>query len=402
MKKFFVIVLMLVAVSGNGQWVQMSNGMGNNKTITSFVVSGTNIFAGTYGSGIYLSTNYGVSWTAVNNGLTGYALNVYSLTNIGTNLFAGTFGSGVFKSTNNGTSWLEINNGLPSYNNILSFTVSGTNIFSGTMSGGVFKSTNYGANWDGGGLLGVDFNALKVLGTNIFAGTNKGVYLSTDNGIHWTAAGYNPIYDFKTIAVLGGNLFVGGTGVFYTSNNGASWISANYGLPNSIVYSLIISGTNMFAGISSGCGVYLSTNNGTNWLSKNQGFSNVPGVYAVVVTNNYIFAGTDSSVWRRSLSEIIGVQNISTEIPSAFSLKQNYPNPFNPRTVVSFSLPVGGDMSIKVYDVQGREVQTLVKERLSAGNYEVTFDGSGLTSGVYFYRMQAGGYTETKRMILIK
>ncbi|MFA7360185.1 MAG: T9SS type A sorting domain-containing protein [Candidatus Kapaibacterium sp.] len=89
-------------------------------------------------------------------------------------------------------------------------------------------------------------------------------------------------------------------------------------------------------------------------------------------------------------------------LPLKYSLSQNYPNPFNPNTVISFQLSVDSKVSIKVYDVQGREVQTLVNERMNAGTYETTFDGSGLNSGVYFYRMVTDGYRETKRMMLIK
>ncbi|MCX6158938.1 MAG: T9SS type A sorting domain-containing protein [Ignavibacteriae bacterium] len=98
----------------------------------------------------------------------------------------------------------------------------------------------------------------------------------------------------------------------------------------------------------------------------------------------------------------IGIQNISSEIPAAFSLKQNYPNPFNPSTNVKFSIVNAGDVKIVVYDIQGREVQTLVNERLQAGTYDVTFDGSRLNSGVYFYKLTANGFTDTKRMLMIK
>ena len=116
-----------------------------------------------------------------------------------------------------------------------------------------------------------------------------------------------------------------------------------------------------------------------------------------------MFAGTyGNSVWRRQLSEIIGIQNISTEIPSKYSLGQNYPNPFNPRTAISLCLPVVSFVSLKVYDVMGREVQTLVNEKLQQGAFEVTFDGSNLNSGVYFYKLVTDGYSETKRMLLVR
>jgi hypothetical protein len=98
----------------------------------------------------------------------------------------------------------------------------------------------------------------------------------------------------------------------------------------------------------------------------------------------------------------IGIENISTKIPAAYSLKQNYPNPFNPNTNIKFSIVNAGDVKLEVYDVRGREVQTLVNGRLQAGTYEVSFDGSGLNSGVYFYKLTTNGFTDTKRMLIIK
>ena len=99
---------------------------------------------------------------------------------------------------------------------------------------------------------------------------------------------------------------------------------------------------------------------------------------------------------------LTGVENVSTEITGAYSLEQNYPNPFNPSTVIRFQVPNNSYVLIRVYDINGREVRTLMNGRMQAGMYEVTFDGTGLNSGVYFYRMVSGGYTETKKMLLIK
>jgi hypothetical protein len=99
---------------------------------------------------------------------------------------------------------------------------------------------------------------------------------------------------------------------------------------------------------------------------------------------------------------LTGIENVSTEVPSSYSLGQNYPNPFNPMCNVQFTMCNAGNVKLVVYDIQGREVLTLVNDKLSAGTYEVKFDGSGLTSGVYFYRMVSEGFTETKKMLLIK
>lgn len=88
--------------------------------------------------------------------------------------------------------------------------------------------------------------------------------------------------------------------------------------------------------------------------------------------------------------------------PKEFSLSQNYPNPFNPTTTISFSIPSSAFTSLKVYDILCKEVATLVNEERSAGEYKITFDASNFTSGVYLYRLNAGNYTNIKKMILMK
>ncbi len=98
----------------------------------------------------------------------------------------------------------------------------------------------------------------------------------------------------------------------------------------------------------------------------------------------------------------IGIQQIGTEIPGSFALSQNYPNPFNPATIIRFSIPKNSFVSLKVYDLSGKEISNLINENLTAGNYEADFDGSGISSGVYFYRLQTDGFTDTKRMTLVK
>ncbi len=89
-------------------------------------------------------------------------------------------------------------------------------------------------------------------------------------------------------------------------------------------------------------------------------------------------------------------------IPEKFSLSQNYPNPFNPLTKINFSLPNAGKVTLKVYDILGRTVKELVNEFKDKGVYSVTFDGTGLASGVYFYTIEAGNFKETKKMVLVK
>ena len=99
----------------------------------------------------------------------------------------------------------------------------------------------------------------------------------------------------------------------------------------------------------------------------------------------------------------VGIQEQETEeIPASFSLAQNYPNPFNPVTTIKYSIAQNNPVTLKVFDILGREVVTLVNEEKPAGNYEVEFNASGFASGIYFYSIKAGGFVETKKMILIK
>jgi len=100
--------------------------------------------------------------------------------------------------------------------------------------------------------------------------------------------------------------------------------------------------------------------------------------------------------------EVIGINQISSNIPNNFSLKQNYPNPFNPNTIINYQLQKFSNVSLKVYDVLGNEVSTLVNQKQNAGSYEVGFNATALSSGIYFYTLKTEGFSETKRMLLVK
>ncbi|MCH8325347.1 MAG: T9SS type A sorting domain-containing protein [Bacteroidetes bacterium] len=124
---------------------------------------------------------------------------------------------------------------------------------------------------------------------------------------------------------------------------------------------------------------------------------------SLAVSGTNIFAGTFGGVFTSTLSDIItDVKEISNSIPNNFVLSQNYPNPFNPSTNINFSVPLSSFVSVKVYDVLGKEVASLVNEELKAGSYKFNFNAKGLTSGVYFYRVTAGNFTQTKKMILLR
>ncbi len=315
------------------QWIQTNGPQGDQ--IQCFAASGTNLFAGDYDGGVFLSTNNGTSWRAVGSGLTNATVQSLVVSpdgTGGTNLFAGT-SRGVFLSTNDGTSWTELNSGLID-TSIVALAVSpngngGTNLFAGAQNGGgVYLSTNNGTTWTAvsSGLLKTIYDPSLYVsvwvftaspngagGTNLFAGTDNGVYLSTNNGTSWSAVstGLLPtgVYEYSIIhsfAFVGTALFAetSGGSVYMSANNGTNWAPADSGLANTIVQSLVASGTNLFAGTYDD-GVYLSTNNGATWTAASSGFPSTV-VQVLAVSGRDLIAGTFSNkVWRRPLSEMV-------------------------------------------------------------------------------------------------
>lgn len=136
-------------------------------------------------------------------------------------------------------------------------------------------------------------------------------------------------------------------------------------------------------------------NNPSNLSDDAAGVNLINNISAVVTG----FSGSDVVVIK--YADITGITN-QNEIPGGFSLKQNYPNPFNPNTKIGFSIPKAGFVKMAVYDITGKEVEVLVNENLSAGSFEVDFNASKLTSGVYFCKISAGEFTDVKKMILTK
>jgi hypothetical protein len=160
-----------------------------------------------------------------------------------------------------------------------------------------------------------------------------------------------------------------------------------------------------------------SVDNGASWVDSTQLTTGILSVSFPSIS----FAGdavhvlwsdtrnTNSQIYykRNPTGNTIGIHNISTEIPSAYSLKQNYSNPFNPTTTIRFTISDLRFTILKVYDVLGNEITTLVNEKLAPGTYEVDWpapsgNGSGYASGVYFYRIQTDEFSETKKMLMIK
>ncbi len=208
--------------------------------------------------------------------------------------------------------------------------------------------------------------------------------------------------------------------MFHSTDNGASWTEINEGLPKNeygyyySINSFAAVGTNVFVGTTTSlnmysennCRVFLSTNNGKNWIPADSGLA-YTSVLSLIITpdgkgNLTLYAGTGSGIWKRPLSEMITDVKNTTEQPNEYVLYQNYPNPFNPSTNIQYAISSKQFVTLKVYDILGNELATLINEVKPAGTYEVTWNAVNLPSGVYFYQLKAGNFTATKKLLLLK
>ncbi len=404
MKKIITVIVTWIVLSGmfvNCQWVQIPNGIGNSAFIGGLTANGNNIFASTWDTAyvpgsIYVSTNSGNNWIVKFTLTNDYDVNC--LASIGNNIIGGA-DRNLWLSTNNGTNWII---SLPN-KDVLGLGVIGVYAFAGTYWSGtneLLRSSDNGISW-----IHCNLNKLAYCfagnGSYFFAGTKEnGVYISNDNGLNWDEAGLLNT-EVKSIAALNGKVYAGTeNGLYVTSNNGANW---NLTTVNSgYVFSIIVSSNNLLASVPQ-IGIYLSTNNGVNWILKNEGLPTSYGTLNLLEANNYLFLGSyGNSVYRRSSSQVFGIELISSEIPVKFCLSQNYPNPFNPTTKIRFDVSKFENVTITVFDALGRDLETIVNQTVSPGIYETEWNGSKYPSGVYFYKLMTDNFSATKKMVLLK
>lgn len=376
----------------------------NDIIVNAMVSTSAGLFVASDTGGIFYSANGISNWTQRNGGLIG--LDVLDLLegNSG-RLIAATNGTGVFRSDDDGISWNPSSSGLAGQV-VLSMTISPNgNIFAGTVFGGVYRSDDNGETWQSKSDPTL-FNTIvykMAVGQNgdVYAGTaGEGLYRSQDGGENWQMIGLSGI-DVRTLEpdITGG--FLAGAwfdGIYRYS--GVNW--TQIALPNTHVMDILEAGSYLFAA-SHGAGIFRSEDGGTTWENFNSGLSN-GGVWSFVQDNSgYVYAGTNGSgVFRTQAAILTGVEPQTVSQIQSFELKQNYPNPFNPSTQIEFSLQKSGAVYLDVIDAIGRTVAVLVNDNRSAGQYRVSFNGSGVASGVYVYRMQFDGITEIRKMLLVR
>jgi hypothetical protein len=202
--------------------------------------------------------------------------------------------------------------------------------------------------------------------------------------------------------------------ILKTTNGGVNWITQFPSYFEYAVYQFFsISMKDENTGYTCGRGGYIfkTTNGGTNWdleYKSREPFYLYNQVIqfnriTFVDTNNIYIIGNNGIILRKGNGEFLGVNEHNNNItPQKIYLGQNYPNPFNPTTSIKYSVSSIQNVKLIVYDILGKEIKTLVNEKKSPGTYEVTFDGSRLASGIYFYTLTAGDFKETKKLVLLK
>ncbi len=414
-----IILLMVIVISSFAQWQPTDT---TNVGITgSIVTHGNTIFQyGSYqGYRIYRSTNNGTSWENISAALPSNFSNIYSF---GGELF-GIYFSNIYVSTNNGDSWTLRSSVTVPGGVIMGLTSNGSNLYAFSNRKSFFVSTNNGKNWneiiinDPRNMGMVNFASGG--GTHVAVFGNVGALISTNNGTTWVdknpaAGAISGLYSFNNI-IFG---FSFGGGIYKIGANDTGWIAVNKGIADNGLYqipkSMYGNATTLYVGvyavISYQTKIYSSINNGETWdtLSTTGLFLNNTTVTPWFLTANqsnvfvYCYGTKIHGVY--SLPRTTSVTDVSETLPIEFSLAQNYPNPFNPTTVISYQLSANSNVTLKVYDVLGKEVATLVNEYQLIGKYSFHFSSinNNLASGIYFYRLQTENFSATKRMMLLK
>jgi len=292
------------------------------------------------------------------------------------------------KTTNGGNDWISKNTsyliGLRSFDIWRGVDFVDMNIGYFYKNNNIYRTINSGENWEVildtafcQLLKGYDENIL--LGEEPNAGDYGTMYRTLDGGQNWESNQYDFLRWGSDIEYIPGNpayvwyssLGYYSSPVFFSSDTGKTWVE-EFRVDN-LVFNDI---------------VFTDENNG--WLLANQ-----PGTGR----RTRIFRTTNGGQGGIILSVD---ENSSADMPDEFILMQNFPNPFNPTTNIKYQIPEINFVTLKVYDVLGNEIASLVKEEKPAGSYDVDFNASSLSSGIYFYRLQVGSFVETKKMVLMK
>jgi hypothetical protein len=198
-----------------------------------------------------------------------------------------------------------------------------------------------------------------------------------------------------------GNTWDGNGKIIHTTNGGENWelqMTDPFSTFNSVYFTDQNNGWVVDYDL-----IIKTTDGGVHWISQSNGTgNNLESVYFIDQNTGWV-VGYDGAILKTTTGGATFIEEEEIEeIPTSYVLSQNYPNPFNPSTKIKYSNPKRANVVIRVYDILGNEIETLVKEEKPAGTYEITWNAANLPSGVYFYQIKTGEFIQTKKMILLK
>jgi photosystem II stability/assembly factor-like uncharacterized protein len=413
-------VIMVIAVNVFAQtWTQQTSPITTSLVSVSAVSRQVCWMTGLSG-GVVKTTNGGTTWTQANSGLAG--LNFYCLfARNASECWLGQDDGKLWHTTNGGASW-SVDTLIPTaiFINVIHFFDSNTGFIQGDPALGQWRyyiTTNGGANWT------LPPNTPNSAGQE--AGWNNS-YCALDTGHIWWGTNSTKIWkgglrgQFTSSQTSGLNSFGvwfndPGTGFAIMTaaspypttamnksvNGGVNWTATGYLPGGTTNYGVRgIPGTG-YIWICTTNGIYRSTDNGSTFSSQ---YSSTSAVYHL----DFVDLGrgwacrANGTILIYDDPNFAGVHNGNNQLPGDYKLEQNYPNPFNPSTSIKYSLPKFSYVTLKIYDVLGNEIMSIVNEYKHAGSYSVSVDASSLSTGVYFYKLQAENYSDTKKMTLLK
>jgi photosystem II stability/assembly factor-like uncharacterized protein len=359
---------------------------------------------------IHKTTNGGLNYTDQSSNFTAQRFMSVWIIHPDTVFMSGNYGK-IIRTVNGGTNWSTMYSDTNLQFWGLWFTSSQTGYVAGS-NGVIMKTTNTGTNWFSlttptstalDGIWFVNDNTGYVGGANVFLKT-------TDAGATWvnkTGLFISPFETAQSVYFSDDNTGYYCTNtancrIVKTTNGGDNWSLVNDNATAGAGWDMSFPNTNT-GYVCTGNGYILKTTNaGLNWGVQNTPLTeNLYQIHFPSVNTGYV-ACWSGKILKTTNGGLTFTANVNGEIPEKYELEQNFPNPFNPQTTIRFSVPKKEFITLKVFDIKGQEVKSLIADEYQPGNYEIKLTGEGLSSGVYYYRMQSKDYSQTKKMILLK
>ena len=359
-------------------WQTISDGL-PKPPVTSLAAMYDLVFAGTSGSYLFTSGDAGEHWQQNRQGLS--RKNVNAVLTIGLAAFAGTDGipkqdlGGVHRSTNYGNSWTQINNGIP-VTSIISLANLGSQIFAACDSG-IYTSNDNGNTWSKFDTLIAE--TLYSNDTALYLSTKTGSVLwNYTNNSGWSQVAYKGP-NIQAVIRNGGNIFVGTDSGIY-KDSALTWVRVTGDTLN--VRSLWTNNIILAAGTTKG--IYLSSNNGTSWQFQQSAGTDTVNTFAATVHN--LYAGTNAGVIGAAL-----LQYSVSSLPQANPLSLRVTNPSTVQAEIYYKIIQAGNTSLTVYDLLGKECSQIFSDRRDVGEYNLEWNTSTLATGIYMLRLVSGG-----------